>query len=37
MKLQGLLFRLIVIKKVVVTTLLLLVSVGAWRRSQDIG
>ena len=25
------------IKKVVVTTLLLLVSVGAWRRSQDIG
>ena len=37
MKLQGLLFRLIVIKKVVVATLLLLVSVGAWRRSQDMG
>ena len=35
MKLQGLLFRLIVIKKVVVATMLLLVSVGAWRRSQD--
>lgn len=37
MKLQGLLIRLIVIKKVVVATLLLLVSVGAWRRSQDMG
>ena len=37
MKLQGLLFRLIVIKKVLVATLLLLVSEGEWRRSQDMG
>ena len=37
MKLQGLLIRLIVIKKVVVATLLLLVSVAASISSQDMG
>ena len=37
MKLQGLLIRLIVIKKVVVATLLLLVSVAATISSQDMG
>ena len=37
MKLQGLLIRLIVIKKVVVATVLLLVSVAASISSQDMG
>ena len=37
MKLQGLLIRLIVIKKAVVATLLLLVSVAASISSQDMG
>ena len=37
MKLQGILIRLIVIKKVVVATLLLLVSVAASISSQDMG